>query len=89
MSDTEVIWRLKRSVAKTASPVLVDGLIYMITDGADIGWWSYSHHGALDEIEVDLGAPPVGAGLASTGPLAPGFDARLAAPRYFSRRPRP
>jgi outer membrane protein assembly factor BamB len=32
VTDTEVLWRLKTSVAKTASPVLVDGLIYMVSD---------------------------------------------------------
>jgi len=32
VTGTEVLWRLKRSVAKTASPVLVDGLIYMVSD---------------------------------------------------------
>jgi outer membrane protein assembly factor BamB len=32
ITDTDVVWRLKTSVAKTASPVLVDGLIYMVSD---------------------------------------------------------
>lgn len=35
----------------------------MITDGADIGWWTYIHEGVLDEIEADLGAAPFGRGL--------------------------
>jgi outer membrane protein assembly factor BamB len=32
VTDTHVPWRLKTSVAKTASPILVDGLIYMVSD---------------------------------------------------------
>jgi outer membrane protein assembly factor BamB len=33
LSDTDsVLWRLKARVSKTASPVLVDGLIYMVSD---------------------------------------------------------
>ncbi len=32
VTDTEVLWRLKTGVAKTASPLLVDGLIYMASD---------------------------------------------------------
>jgi len=32
VTDSRVTWRLTRGVAKTASPLLVDGLIYMVTD---------------------------------------------------------
>ena len=32
VTDTHVTWRLKTKVAKTASPLLVDGLIYMVAD---------------------------------------------------------
>jgi outer membrane protein assembly factor BamB len=33
ISDTDnVLWRLKARVAKTASPLLIDGLIYMVSD---------------------------------------------------------
>lgn len=32
VTESHVRWRLKRGVAKTASPVLVDGLIYMVSD---------------------------------------------------------
>jgi outer membrane protein assembly factor BamB len=32
VTDTQVRWRLKSGVAKTASPLLVDGLIYMVSD---------------------------------------------------------
>lgn len=32
VTDSHVRWRLKSGVAKTASPVLVDGLIYMVSD---------------------------------------------------------
>ncbi len=32
VTDTGVLWRLKTNVAKTASPLLVDGLIYMVND---------------------------------------------------------
>ena len=32
VTDTNVPWRLKTSVPKTASPLLVDGLIYMVSD---------------------------------------------------------
>jgi len=32
VTDTHVTWRLKAGVAKTASPLLVDGLIYMVND---------------------------------------------------------
>jgi len=33
VTDTDgILWRLKRGVAKTASPLLVDGLIYMVND---------------------------------------------------------
>ena len=32
VTDTNVVWRLTQHVAKTASPILVDGLIYMLWD---------------------------------------------------------
>jgi outer membrane protein assembly factor BamB len=32
VTESHVRWRLKQGVAKTASPVLVDGLIYMVSD---------------------------------------------------------
>ena len=32
VTDSHVQWRLKTSVSKTASPILVDGLIYMVSD---------------------------------------------------------
>ena len=32
VTDTHVTWRLTSGVAKTASPILVDGLIYMVND---------------------------------------------------------
>lgn len=32
ITDTHVAWRYERSVSKTASPILVDGLIYMVSD---------------------------------------------------------
>ncbi len=32
VTDTQVLWRLKSRVARTVSPLLVDGLIYMISD---------------------------------------------------------
>jgi outer membrane protein assembly factor BamB len=32
VTDTHVLWRLKSRVSKTASPVLVDNLIYMVSD---------------------------------------------------------
>src|SRR5262249_12022585 len=32
VTDTNVVWRLPQHVAKTASPILVDGLIYMLGD---------------------------------------------------------
>lgn len=32
VTDTNVLWRIKQGVAKTASPLLVDGLIYMVND---------------------------------------------------------
>lgn len=35
----------------------------MITDGGDIGWWAYLALGIMDEVDIDLGAPPFGKGL--------------------------
>jgi len=32
VTDSQVLWRLKTGVARTASPLLVDGLIYMVND---------------------------------------------------------
>lgn len=32
VTDSLVLWRLKQGVAKSASPLLVDGLIYMVSD---------------------------------------------------------
>jgi hypothetical protein len=32
VTDTHVTWRLKSRVPKTASPLLIDGLIYMVND---------------------------------------------------------
>ncbi len=32
ITDTHVTWRIEKSVPKTASPILVDGLIYMVSD---------------------------------------------------------
>mgnify|MGYP001573503285 CR=1 FL=1 len=32
VTDTHVAWKCKTAVAKTASPILVDGLIYMVSD---------------------------------------------------------
>ena len=46
----------------------------MITDGADIGWWSYLNLGAMDEMDVDLGSPPFGKGLEAMLELAPSFS---------------
>jgi len=32
ITDTHVAWRFEKGVSKTASPVLVDGLLYMVSD---------------------------------------------------------
>jgi len=32
VTDSQVLWRIKTGVTKTASPLLVDGLIYMVND---------------------------------------------------------
>lgn len=32
ITDTKVVWKVSSNVAKTASPLLIDGLIYMVTD---------------------------------------------------------
>ena len=32
VTDTHVVWRTDKSVSKTASPVIVDGLLYMVAD---------------------------------------------------------
>jgi outer membrane protein assembly factor BamB len=36
VTDTHIVWRTDVSVAKTASPILVDDLIYMVTDDSII-----------------------------------------------------
>ncbi len=46
ITDTHVAWKVERAVAKTASPVLVDGLIYMVSD-----------EGALTCLEAATGKP--------------------------------
>lgn len=46
----------------------------MITDGADIGWWSYMNLGSMDEMELDLGSAPFGKGLEAMLELAPSFS---------------
>ncbi|HWI58603.1 MAG TPA: PQQ-binding-like beta-propeller repeat protein, partial [Bacillota bacterium] len=32
VTDTKVVWKCDKMVAKTASPLLVDGLLYMVSD---------------------------------------------------------
>lgn len=46
----------------------------MITDGADIGWWTYMNLGVMDEMDLDLGSPPFGKGLEAMLELAPSFS---------------
>jgi outer membrane protein assembly factor BamB len=36
VTDTKVAWRYDKAVAKTASPVLVDGLLYMVSDDGQV-----------------------------------------------------
>jgi outer membrane protein assembly factor BamB len=36
VTDTHVAWKYERNVAKTASPVLADGLLYMVSDDGQV-----------------------------------------------------
>jgi outer membrane protein assembly factor BamB len=71
ISDTQsVVWRLKSRVAKTASPLLIDGLIYMITDD-----------GILNCIDATNGAPVyskrIGGQFAASPIFLPGSEPRI------------
>jgi hypothetical protein len=80
VTDTNVLWRLASRVAKTASPVLVEGLTYMISDDgilncidATNGKPVYSHRlgGRFAASPIYVPGEPAGAHGASAGGSPP------------------
>jgi outer membrane protein assembly factor BamB len=70
VTDTQVRWRLNSRVSKTASPLLIDGLIYMMSDD-----------GIINCIDASTGNPAwsrrIGGRFAASPIYAGGIEPRI------------